>query len=666
MSSLVDISWSQLGFDIDGEASGDRSGFSVSLSADGTVVAIGATDNDGTDSDAGHVRVYKYDPTKLTAVTDQNSVNFGPVGWTRLGGDIDGEAAGDESGFSVSLSADGTVVAIGANRNDGTSGTNRGHVRVYKYDPTKLTAVTDQNSVNFGPVGWTRLGGDIDGEAADDRSGTSVSLSADGTVVAIGANRNDDNGTSSGHVRVYKYYPNKLTAVTDQTDASFGPVGWTRLGQDIDGEADGDRSGIAVSLSADGTVVAIGADRNAGNGTEFGHVRVYKYYPTKLTAVTDQNSVNFGPVGWTRLGGDIDGEANFDGIGNSVSLSADGTIVAIGASLNRSGYVCVYKYDVNKLTAVTDQTDASFGPVGWTRLGGDIDGEAAGDQSGFSVSLSADGTIIAIGARYNSGTDYDAGHVRVYKYDANKVNAETDQSNPNFGPVGWTRLGLDIDGEADYNESGFSVSLSAHGTVLAIGARSNDGTTGNITDNTGHVRIYKLNGLNLDPISNICFPAGTPINTDQGIIAIDKINPSINTIRGNKIETITKTVTEDKYLVCIEKDALSKNIPSEKTLITKNHELFYNGIMIKARELLNLKNDKIYKVKYNGETLYNILLEKHDKMIVNNLICETLNPENGIARMYNDLKSANYNELKKFEFIKEYNNYVKNNKTFMK
>ncbi len=50
---------------------------------------------------------------------------------------------------------------------------------------------------------WTQIGADIDGEAADDQSSHSVSLSADGTVVAIGAIGNDGNGDDSGHVRVF-------------------------------------------------------------------------------------------------------------------------------------------------------------------------------------------------------------------------------------------------------------------------------------------------------------------------------------------------------------------------------------------------------------------------------------------------------------------------------
>ena len=105
--------WTQVGTDIDGEAANDNLGYSVSMSADGTRVAIGARYNDGTSSDAGHVRVY---------------AESGGA-WTQVGADIDGEAAGDQSGKSVSMSADGTRVAIGASRNDGT-GSDAGHVRV--------------------------------------------------------------------------------------------------------------------------------------------------------------------------------------------------------------------------------------------------------------------------------------------------------------------------------------------------------------------------------------------------------------------------------------------------------------------------------------------------------------------------------------------------------
>jgi hypothetical protein len=631
MSTLVDISWSRLGSDIIGDFPRDNLGTSISFSADGTIVAIGATGNYNT---YGYVKIYK-------------NINNN---WIQLGEKIISEAVGDYSAY-VSLSADGTIVAIGGEGNDGNSPWS-GHVRVYKYDASKNTSVTDQSSPNFGPVGWTRLGQDIDGDAEDDESGRSVSLSADGTIVAIGAS-----GNNSGYVRIYKYDASKNTAVTGQSNPNFGPVGWTRLGQDINGEGSNDGSGTSVSLSADGTIVAIGATRNNANGSNSGHVRIYKYDPNKLIAVTDQSEPNFGPVGWTRLGRDIDGEAQYDRLGSSVSLNADGTIVAIGATgsfwdNNLYGKVYIYKYDASKNIAVTDQNSLNFGPVGWNRLGQKINSNIPGDSFGWPVSLSADGTVVAIGA-----TSYDQnienvndnqGRICVYYYLDNS----------------WVQLGNDFVGFESGEQFGSSTTLSADGTILGLGARYNN-TNG---EYSGIVRIYKLNGLEPEsPISNICFPAGTPIQTDQGIIHIDKINPSVNTIRGNKIETITKTVTEDKYLICLEKDSLAKNIPNKKTLISKNHKLFYNGNMVPAKALLKQNKEGIYKVKYNGEVLYNVLLEnKHDKMIVNNLICETLDPTNNIAEMHYEIKNGNLNAEQKEQYVRLYNEYVKSNKIFSK
>ena len=66
-----------------------------------------------------------------------------------------------------------------------------------------------------------------------------------------------------------------------------------------------------------------------------------------------------------------------------------------------------------------------------TQLGNDIDGEAAGDQSGQSISIDSDGDRVAIGAYYNDGTDTNAGHVRVYEYSSGS----------------WSKLGSDLDFE---------------------------------------------------------------------------------------------------------------------------------------------------------------------------------------------------------------------------
>ena len=50
--------WVQVGADIDGEAAGDRFGWSVALSSDGSRLAVGADSNDGNGADSGHVRVF--------------------------------------------------------------------------------------------------------------------------------------------------------------------------------------------------------------------------------------------------------------------------------------------------------------------------------------------------------------------------------------------------------------------------------------------------------------------------------------------------------------------------------------------------------------------------------------------------------------------------------
>ena len=225
--------WAQLGNDIDGETSDDKLGFSVSLSADGNTVAIGAKKNDGNGITSGHVRIYGYSFAN---------------GWVQLGNDIDSKASSDESGYSVSISADGSIVAIGAKYNDDGNGSTSGYVRIYQY-----------GSANA----WIQLGDDIDGEAKDDQSGYSVSLSADGRIVAIGAKYNDGNGNKSGHVRIYQH--------------RISTNEWDQLGCDIDGEASDDQSLYSVSLSADGSIVAIGTQYIDGNGNKSSQVRIYQY-----------------------------------------------------------------------------------------------------------------------------------------------------------------------------------------------------------------------------------------------------------------------------------------------------------------------------------------------------------------------------------------------------
>ena len=129
----------------------------------------------------------------------------------------------------------------------------------------------------------------------------------------------------------------------------------------------------------------------------------------------------------------------------------------------------------------------------------------------------------------------------------------------------------------------------------------------------------------------------------------------------------------DEYLVCFDKDALGENTPSEKTVMSKDHKLYYKGNMIEARQFVK-KFDGVNKISYEGETLYNVVMEKHSVMNVNNLLCETLHPKNMIAKLYADrslpakykdalIKKMNNSILFKNSQVSQKNNsYISHNK----
>ena len=139
-------------------------------------------------------------------------------------------------------------------------------------------------------------------------------------------------------------------------------------------------------------------------------------------------------------------------------------------------------------------------------------------------------------------------------------------------------------------------------------------------------------GQNSPGSAPICFPKGTHVTTNQGDIAIEKLNPDIHTIRGKKIVAIKQTNPLFTHIVSIEKGALGKNVPNTTTQISKEHSVYYKGKMTRAIDLVGVC-DGVIEIPYNGETLYNVLLKKHDKMMINNLICETLHPDNIMAKI---------------------------------
>ncbi|HLW42709.1 MAG TPA: T9SS type A sorting domain-containing protein [Flavobacterium sp.] len=384
----------QIGVDIDGEAPNDQFGSGVAISSNGSVIAVGAVFNDGNGVDSGRVQVFK----NILGV------------WTQIGSNIDGDAAGDQCG-TVALSSDGTIIAVGSLGSDNGSDVEAGHVRVFE---------------NTSGV-WTQIGSKIVGEGYGDNSGVGLALSWDGTIVAIGApHNNNGGGVAAGHVRVFE----NISGV------------WTQIGNDIDGKSTAEYSGHSLSLSSDGSIVAIGA-----RGNDPGHVRIYQ---------------NISGI-WTQIGNEIQGEAVGDESGVAVSLSSNGNIVAIGARGNNgngllSGHVRIYQ----NISGI------------WTQIGNDIDGEAEGDWSGSKVSLSSDGTTVAIGSPWNNDNGKVAGHVRIFK---------------NMSGV-WRQVGNSIDGKAAGDWAANAV-LSSDGNTVIIGATLN-------SDNgqySGKVRVYDISNL---------------------------------------------------------------------------------------------------------------------------------------------------------------------------
>ena len=396
--------WEQMGMDINGPGLGatfvaGSELMSISMSGTGERLSIGYPGYD-----RGRVQMYQF--------VDK---------WVPFGDAIHNTDAGDRFslnvfGSVVSMSPEGDFVAIG-NKWNQMLGERRGSVSIYQLLNSE----------------WTQVGNTIYG-VGNDHSGISISLSSFAKYVAIGApNHNARNVFESGQVRVYK-----LGNVHNQLD-------WILVGFPIDGEYKAEHFGTSVSLSSDGTRVAVGApgsDKGVFNG---GAAITYDFDET------DQD--------WVQSGQFIAGENQNEGIHTSLALSPDGQRLAIGSSSNDSegnigGQVRIYQYH----------------DLLWRQLGADI----TDSGSRYSLSLSQDGNTIAIGSPENEGIHRleDSGCVRIFSFvDGN-----------------WIQVGPNIDGQMKGNLSGFAVSLSKDGNRVAVAAPGADG----IGVSSGLVQVFDL------------------------------------------------------------------------------------------------------------------------------------------------------------------------------
>jgi len=386
-----------LGSPLVGNSSGQRFGYSVSLSKDGNVMAVGipfATAMGATE--AGMVQVYEW--------TSNRWMVRGPV--------LTGRNTQDKFGSAMSLSADGNQLVVSEPNFAGNAGTNSGNLRTFYYNTI---------SKSYQPIGR-----EVEGVAAADRFGISVSMNQSGTRLVVGApyhdNSADDRRLVSGEVRTYE--------LVNET--------WEPMGVPLKGEAHFDWFGWKVDLNDEGDLLCVGAPRNLEFG---GYVTCYE--------LVDQN--------WKQLGSVIRNLAPTrydDNFGHSLRVQKNRVAIGVPGRNHDirnqdSGMVIVYEYNPSTKN--------------WRRLGNTIQSStpARSDQMGFSVDM--DGNTLAVGSPGRNSR----GQVDLYYY-----NPATDEWEANPSP---------LTGNTG-STFGFSISMTRY---LAIGSAVSNG------QNTGQVNIYR-------------------------------------------------------------------------------------------------------------------------------------------------------------------------------
>jgi hypothetical protein len=348
--------------------------------------------------------------------------------------------------------------------------------------------------------------------------------------------------------------------------------------------------------------------------------------------------------GYVKVGSDIMLNTTNRDSGGSIALDETGNTLITNSKVGNKFHIKIYKY-----------------------IGGDWS-ETNSIDNGFSrCCLSADGkTIIASFQRLSHLGYYKT--ISIYEMSiSNKLNSITLTPNKIEFPTTNSVLSYLFshnDLTQSQVENNTSISDNNLGSLSQFSSSENgfkwsSTFTGAIIDSSGTID-YSFNGMTdsvsliVDriekAISNICFYGDAKVLTNSGYKKIEEIKAG-ETVNGHKIESVTRTKTKDKEIVLMKKGSIMKNMPMEDVRITKEHKVLYKGNMVKAETLVNGTN--IVFEKYNGKTLYNVLLGNEGKMVVNGLIVETLSPTNNIAKLYKILEG--YSDEDKIEIIKIFN-----------
>ena len=313
------------------------------------------------------------------------------------------------------------------------------------------------------------------GTALDGHTGIGIAISGDGNTMAVGAphessnasgvngDQNNDTSYSSGGVYVF-------------TRAANGA--WTQQAYlKASNPGDGDEFGHVVSISADGNTLAVSAyyessgargingDQKNDSIPQAGAVYVFARAGNRWSQQAYIKASNTGEAGE----GDNFGDG--DQFGFALSLSDDGNTLAAGATAEDSGSAA-NQADNSKQSAGAVYVFARSGS-NWTQQAylkpvntPNIDG----DQFGYSVSLNADGSILAVGS-YDEG-----GSSRV-------IDGPPDNMRNGSGAVyifartagAWRQTNYLKAANAEGGDSlGVSVAISDDGNTVAAGALDED------------------------------------------------------------------------------------------------------------------------------------------------------------------------------------------------
>ncbi|WP_413662035.1 histidine kinase [Microbulbifer sp. CNSA002] len=467
----------------------DAFGFSISLSADGLILAVGADREDsgatGTNGDQ----------------SDNSAKDSGAVYvFTRVNGAWEQQAylkssntnAGDQFGSSVSLSDDGRTLAVGANAGDfGILGFASDQSENGADYAGAVYIFTQEDEV------WTQQAY-LKASNADtfDRFGTSVSLSADGDTLAVGADFEDSGATGANGEQDDNSAENSgAVYVFSREDEAWLQQAYIKASNtDL-----GDFFGATVSLSADGQTLAVGANHESSSSSDInGDQSDNSASAAGAVYVFSQSEGAWVQQAYVKAS-NTDAR---DFFGTSVSLSADGHTLAVGAFFE----------DSNAIGIDGDQTDNSAIDSGavyvFTRVNDAWAQQAYlkasnteetnlgfGDSFGGSISISADGNTLAVGADREESI-------------ASGVNGDQLNNEARFAGAAYvlTRVNeawvqqayLKASNTEALDFFGSSVILSADGNTLAVVADSEDssaiGVNGDQNDNSaessGAIYVY--------------------------------------------------------------------------------------------------------------------------------------------------------------------------------